>query len=320
MKIKADLYANKYRTGKEIGFSDYFDKHYLPWSQLHKRSFRDDVSRGQDLKAFFRNTPVRSITTADCERFKHSAMKQQKQRAELGEVRSAATINKIMALLSKVFTRAIIERVTDSHPCKGIEKEGEGDGRTRALTSDEYQKLMSVLTDDLAYLYDALSVALGTGLRRGELLALRVECVNLSDGPTHILVKGQTVEVLPGCLMVPAEGRSKRHYSRTIPLCASARAALVQLIGNRSGSERVFTKDANAVNDYSLRHGFEEACSRAEIPHGMYVSGGIVFHDMRRSFATRLRANGTHPYDISFLLGHKIPGITKTYARESIST
>ena len=318
--IREDLYANRYRTGKEIGFSEYFDKHYLPWAQLNKTSVRDDAgSRGKELKAFFRSMPLRTITTSDCERLKHTAMRKQKRRAAKGEKRSDATINRIMALCSRVFTRAIIDRVTDLHPCKGIQKEDEGDGRTRSLTPDEYHRLTAALIEDLSYLHDVITVALGTGLRRGELLALKVQSVNLTENATYMMVKGQSVEVLPNCLLVPAQGRSKRKYTRTVPLCASVRAALVGLIGNRSQSELVFTKQANGVNDYSLRNGFEQACFRAEIPHGINTNGGVIFHDLRRTFATRLRANNVHPYDISFLLGHQIQGITKTYARESIS-
>lgn len=60
--IREEIYANRYRTGKEIGFSDYFNKHYLPWAQLNKSLVRDDAgSRGNELKAFFRNTPLRTI-------------------------------------------------------------------------------------------------------------------------------------------------------------------------------------------------------------------------------------------------------------------
>lgn len=94
----------------------------------------------------------------------------------------------------------------------------------------------------------------------------------------------------------------------------------MKLIGDRSNSELVFTKQVNGVHDYSLRDGFIEACFRAEIPHGRNTNGRIVFHDLRRTFATRLRASNVHPYDISYLLGHQIQGITKTYARESLST
>ena len=45
------------------------------------------------------------------------------------------------------------------------------------------------------------------------------------------------------------------------------------------------------------------------------LPGGIIWHDLRRTFATRLRANGVHEYDISDLLGHSRPGVTRVYAR-----
>ncbi len=48
----------------------------------------------------------------------------------------------------------------------------------------------------------------------------------------------------------------------------------------------------------------------------------FTFHDLRRTFATRLRAAGVHEYDIADLLGHSTtPGdtrassVTRGYAR-----
>jgi len=69
------------------------------------------------------------------------------------------------------------------------------------------------------------------------------------------------------------------------------------------------------VNDYALRWGFEETCTRAEIAFGETVPGGIIWHDLRCTLATRLRANGVHEYDISDLLGHSRAGVTSVYAR-----
>jgi integrase len=66
--------------------------------------------------------------------------------------------------------------------------------------------------------------------------------------------------------------------------------------------------------------GFEEACRRAGIVYGETNRGGIIWHDLRRTFATRLRANGVHDYDIQDLLGHAKPGITKVYARATLTT
>lgn len=75
---------------------------------------------------------------------------------------------------------------------------------------------------------------------------------------------------------------------------------------------------ANGVDDYWLKKGFKQACERANVIHGQKVAGGVCWHDLRRTFATILRANKTHAYDISYLLGHHIENVTKTYARESL--
>jgi integrase len=79
---------------------------------------------------------------------------------------------------------------------------------------------------------------------------------------------------------------------------SQVRDTLFNLCSDRTSDGFVFDKDANEVNDYALRWGFEEACARAEIAFGETVPGGIIWHDLRRTFATRLRANGVHEYDI----------------------
>jgi integrase len=68
-----------------------------------------------------------------------------------------------------------------------------------------------------------------------------------------------------------------------------------------------------------LRWGVEEACKRAGVPFGETTPGGIIWQDLRRTFATRLRAHGVHEYDIQDLLGHSKPGVTTVYARATPS-
>jgi len=317
-KISHDLFENKYESGKGTGFSTYFRDSYLLWSLLEKSSYRDDVSRGQELTSFFGDRPIRSIETADCQRLKYLLMKGKNRK---GELRSGATVNKYMALLSGIFTKAIEDRVIDSTPLRGIKREEEGDGRERWLSADEYRRLLAVLVDDLAYLRRPTEVALGTGLRKGELLNITIERVNLSNAVKHVLVQRHTVEIPPDCLMIPKAPRTKEKYTRIIPLNENTRSALVQVIGQRPPGECVFSKEAAGVNLYSLRKGFPIACERAEIVYGIDQAGGTIFHDTRRCFATRLRANGVHEYDIKYLLGHAIDkGVTKTYARQSLDS
>ena len=93
-----------------------------------------------------------------------------------------------MPLLSRM---KVVDELRDSNSCSRIKKEPEGGGRKRSLTADEYEGLLSVAVDDLAYMRAPIVFALGTGLRRGELLKLKIECVNLSDRIAHVFAMDQ---------------------------------------------------------------------------------------------------------------------------------
>jgi len=71
------------------------------------------------------------------------------------------------------------------------------------------------------------------------------------------------------------------------------------------------------VSASTLRRGFEKACDRARIPFGLTVEGGVIWHDLRRTFAPELRGRQVHEYDISDLLGHTIQSVTGIYARST---
>ena len=145
-----------------------------------------------------------------------------------------------------------------------------------------------------------------------ELLKLKVGHLNFSSNPVFFPIRGGSAEIPPNWLIV-VQGKGNKY--RLIPMNSQVRDALFNLSRDRASDEFVFDKDVNEVNDYALRWGFEEACTRAEIAFGETVPGGIIWHDLRRTFATRLRANGVHEYDSSDLLGHSRPGVTTVYAR-----
>lgn len=310
-QLREAIYNRRYGQGKTMGLSDFFDNNYLSWLKENgsASAHRDAVSRGKELKAFFKNQPVREISTRDCERFKSLLGKAETPRNEL---RAGSTVNRYMALLSGVCKQAIKEELMDANPCSKIDEEPEN-SRARYLTMEEQIRLYAVLRDDLAFLEPPMTVSLGTGMRKGiELLKLKVEHLNFSPRPVFYPVRGGSVEISPNWLIVV---KGKRGKYRLIPMNSHVRDTLSALCRDRAPDEFVFDKDANEVNDYTLRSGFEEACKRAEIAFGETVPGGIIWHDLRRTFATRLRANGVHEYDISDLLGHSRPGVTKVYAR-----
>jgi len=94
------------------------------------------------------------------------------------------------------------------------------------------------------------------------------------------------------------------------------RAALLEVIQDRT-SGRVFDYAHTGVSASTLRSGFTEAFKRAGIPFGQNVEAGLIWHDLRRTFATELRGRQVHEYDIADLLGRTIQSVTGTYVRST---
>jgi len=313
-KLREDIYHRRYGGVIDVGFTDFFENNYLPWlKDQHPASYRDAVSRGKFLKQFFATLKLQEITTKECERLKMFLKRGNTRR---GKPRSGTTINRYVYLLSAVCSRAIVEERLNSNPCIRIQDEPEK-GRERYLTPDEHSKLRRVLKDDLEFLRLPIEVSLGTGMRkRIELLRLKGEHVNFGVRPVFYPVRGGDVEVPPGWLIV-VQGKGSKY--RLIPMNSVVRAALSEAMEGRSADGLVFDANHNGVNEHSLKWGFEEACTKAGIVYGETKAGGIIWHDLRRTFATRLRANGVHEYDIQDLLGHAKPGVTKVYARATLA-
>jgi integrase len=307
------IYNRRYNRGTDIGFRDYYDESYLPWLKEKKASqVLDAESRVRKLKEFFGNRMLSDITRRDVERFQLTLRGKKTARKVL---RKGATVNRYVYLLSAIFSRAIRDEVVDFNPCNRFEQEPES-RRERYLIPSELSKLMEVLIDDLAYLRAPIEVSLGTGVRKHtELLKLKIENVNFSNLSVFRPATGRDVEVRPNWfLLVDTKGKRPRH--RLIPMNGPVRAALQNVIDSRTKGS-VFDYSQTGVSLSTLRRGFVKACERAGIPFGLTVEGGVIWHDLRRTFATELRGRQVHEYDIADLLGHTIQSVTGTYARST---
>ena len=151
--------------------------------------------------------------------------------------------------------------------------------------------LKGIETDRFAALYIA---ACGTGLRQGELLALRWQDVNLERGLVsvrHTLQRGSR------SLAEPKTDRARR----TLRLPSRVRAALIQhrarqaivsLTGLIFTTDRGTALDSRNVTRYLQRH-----LDRLKLPHQR-------FHDLRHAFATLMIESGEDLGVVSRILGH----------------
>jgi integrase len=142
-------------------------------------------------------------------------------------------------------------------------------------------------------------VALRTGLRRGELMALRWDDVDLVAG--RLVVRHSTTR--------DEEGSPKSGRNREIPLSPETVAALKAHRHLRA--ELVFCRhDGRPWRDHHLRPPLRRACKRA----GLRVVG---WHVLRHSFASHLVMRGVALKAVQELLGHSTIEMTMRYAHLS---
>ena len=142
-------------------------------------------------------------------------------------------------------------------------------------------------------------VALRTGLRQGELLALRWEDVDLVSGQLHV-----RQSAVDGIVSTPKSNRS-----RTVPLSEGARQALKQHRHLRG--ELVFSSSAGRMlTKGECKWPLRRACNRAGLRR-------VGWHVLRHSFASHLTMRGVSLKVVQELLGHATLEMTMRYAHLS---
>lgn len=199
-----------------------------------------------------------------------------------------ATINREMALMKHAFNLAIKEwEWAKENPVSRVSFEKEDNKRDRWLRQEEETRLLSACQ---LWVQEIVITALHTGMRMGEILALKWDTIDLFR---------RTVTIL----------HSKNGDKRTIPLNGHMFALLKEKMKGRvSSSEWVFPSQAGTMRDgHGLRRAFRKALKTAKI-HDFH------FHDLRHTFATRLIQAGVDLYKVQKLLGHRSPVMTQRYA------
>jgi excisionase family DNA binding protein len=199
------------------------------------------------------------------------------RQARLKAGRSELTANRETALLKTLFNFAREEGLMKENPARKVRMFSERDtARDRVLSPDEEERLFAELA---LHLRPVVLTALHTGMRLGEILNLKWSDVNLERRIVKI-----------------EKTKSKR--TRFIPANSILQAELARLKAERRGPLVFPFKN--------VRTGFENARSRAGLEN-------FTFHDLRRTFGTRLLEHGVNIVTISRLYGHSNVLVTQNY-------
>ncbi len=197
--------------------------------------------------------------------------------------------------------------VTDSLKLPRIDRE-----EIDPLTAGEANRLIEAAEeagDRLSALY---VLAIHTGLRQGELLALRWEDIDLEAGALRVR---RTLTRTKGTYST-GEPKTKKSR-RTVRLTTGAVAALrghlerqleeIDHLGSlyRTGGLVFANESGGIVNPSNLRNrSFAKLLRRADLPPD------TRFHDLRHTCATLLLSRNVNPKIVSEMLGHATIAIT----------
>lgn len=200
-----------------------------------------------------------------------------------------ATVNSYIAALSVVLNHATRElHWLHFNPVQGVQKLELKNARVRYLTKEERESLLNVCHKRHPLLYPWVLMAISTGMRKGELLALTWKDI---DFDRKILRVEQ----------------SKNGDKRSVPLTGRAFELLKEMHGKRHPASQLIFARADGQAAMELKKHWEAAVKEAGLEN-------FRFHDLRHTAATYLLEAGATLPELSAILGHRSIQMVKRYA------
>ncbi len=197
---------------------------------------------------------------------------------------AAGTVIRELAYISSAINHARREwGINLSNPVQMVRKPPSPEGRNRSLNPEEVAKLFLELSPSGRrnhWTKPVVQLALETAMRRGELLSLRWQHIDLE----------RRIAFLP---------QTKNGESRTVPLSTEAIEIFLSL--PRSIEDRIFP-----IKHYTLDAAFKKAVRRAGL-------SDFHFHDLRHMAITAMAKKLPNLIELSAVSGHKSLAMLKRY-------
>jgi integrase len=231
--------------------------------------------------------------------------------------------NRVLSLASKAFSLAMRWRYRTDNPAKGVERNLE-DKRSRYLDGDELARLLAALgnhKDEPSA--SVIRLAIMTGARRGEILAMRWADLDLKAGK-----------------WIKPSAHTKQKKEHPLPLSAPARLLLADVKAKAEAKAKVERVEESAFvfpgrdgePRKELKKAWSAICGEAgladRVPQKtrdgkmirtredeprMRWRPSVRFHDLRHTYAAILASGGASLPLIGALLGHTQPSTTARY-------
>ena len=272
---------------REITFGELWNR-YAGWiAENHKRP-RDDTSRyHKHLEPRFSNKPLSKITPFELEKLKSDLKK-----AGL----APATIKHVVIIVRQMFNKALAWGLwSGQNPVKKVKLPKLQNRRERFLSYDEAKMLLDELQAGSQQLRDIACLSLYTGMRAGEVFALRWSHVDLENDLIHIAD--------------PKGGPPRKAF--LVPQIRE----IFQRIGKPENREQFVFLSTKGTRIKEVSNSFARAVNRIGFNDGVSdPRQKVTFHTLRHTFASWLALRGTPILTIKELMGHRTLAMTERYA------
>lgn len=311
-RVLVDPVAYEREKHASESLEEFLDKHYSPWAVQHLRTGKAIARR---IRAAFGpkwcSMRLGDITQKGLADWRTARMKQ-------GTADS--TINRDLSALSSVLSKAVEWGALAANPAREIKPLRLSNEVVRYLTPDEEARLLAALRDrdtdmrarrdnnnealkrhgykprpklgDFAdHMTPLVLLSMNTGMRQGEVFALRWEDVNLERG--MLTVRGEVAK------------SGKTRHIRLNSGAVGVLATWKKVSGGKSGY--VFPGNVKNKPLDNVKQGWASVLKLAEIEN-------FRWHDLRHHFASKLVMRGVDLNTVRELLGHSDLKMTLRYA------
>ena len=224
---------------------------------------------------------------------------------------SGSTVRLVCTVCRAMLDIAVRDGLIRRNPAAAVKRPTIKRNEARYLTPAEVGRLLEAAKGDR--LQPLIVLMLGTGLRRGEALALHWRDVDLSAG--HVRVRSTLSRVERALVFdEPKTERSRRFVSLPSPVVETLRRHKTSLAAERLAAvawvpwpdhdDLVFPTHIGTPTDpRNALRAFEGIAGRAGL-------SGAGLHTLRHSAASALIASGAHLKVVQEMLGHSSYGIT----------
>ena len=310
VRLSAEAIKGVYVDASRETISQFLDRWDRDWASHHvspKTAERYRQLIANQIKPHLGATPVQKVKPVHLNAL-YSKLKE--SGGINGAPLAALTVGHVHRLLRQVFGHAAQWGIIAQNPAVLVHPPRVQQNEIEVIREDEIRLVLSALRGRNLPLYTIATVALATGARRGELLALRWKDIDLDAGKLRV---EQSLEQTKAGLRFKAP--KSKHGRRTITIPpvvvadlrahwkASQEQRLAFGIGRSTPTDLVFSMwDGSPRKPNVLTNNWLRA--------SMVTGRRINLHALRHTHASSLIAAGVDILTISRRLGHANPKIT----------